>query len=63
LLSLRYFAEVWNSDACPMTLKKRIARTLIDEIVVDVDAAQQLNMVIHWHGGCHTGFSMVAPRP
>jgi hypothetical protein len=44
-----------------MTLKKRIARTLIDEIVVDVDAAQQLNMAIHWHGGCHTTFSMNKP--
>jgi hypothetical protein len=57
----RHFAEVWNSDACPMTLKKRIARTLIDEIVVDIDAAQQLNMVIHWHGGYHTTFSMNKP--
>jgi hypothetical protein len=42
-------------------LKKRIARTLINEIVVDIDAAQQLNMVIHWHGGCHTSFSMNKP--
>ena len=25
----RHFAEVWNSDACPMPLKKRIAGTLI----------------------------------
>ena len=57
----RHFAEVWNSDACAMTLKKRIARTLINEIVVDIDAAQQLNMVIHWHGGCHTTFSMNKP--
>jgi len=57
----RHFAEVWNSDACAMTLKKRIARTLINEIVVDIDAAQQLNMVIHWHGGCHTSFSMNKP--
>ena len=57
----RHFAEVWNSDACAMTLKKRIARTLINEIVVDIDAAQQLNMVIHWHGGCHTSFSMKKP--
>ena len=57
----RHFAEVWNSNTCPMTLKKRIARTLINEIVVDIDAAQQLNMVIHWHGGCHTNFSMNKP--
>jgi DNA invertase Pin-like site-specific DNA recombinase len=55
------FAIVWNSDACPMTLKKRIARTLIKEIVVDIDDAQQLNLVIHWQGGCHTSFNMTKP--
>ena len=55
------FASVWHDSACPMTLKKRIARTLIKEIVVDIDDAQQINMVIHWHGGCHTAFSM--PKP
>jgi hypothetical protein len=56
------FASVWNSDACPMALKKRIARTLIKEIVVDIDDAKQLNMVIHWQGGCHTAFSMPKPQ-
>ena len=56
-----HFADVWNSDACPMMLKKRIARCLITEIVVDIDAVQQINMVIHWQGGCHTTFSM--PKP
>ena len=56
-----HFADAWNSDACPMTLKKRIARTLIKEIVVDIDAAQQINMAIHWQGGCHTTFSMQKP--
>jgi hypothetical protein len=40
----------------------RIARTLIDEIVVDVDAAQRLDMLTHWHGGCHTSFSLNKPR-
>ena len=40
-----------------MVLKKKIARTLINEIVVDLDeAAQTLQMIIHWHGGCHTAF-------
>lgn len=55
------FASVWESDGCSMTLKKRIARTLIKEIVVDVVDNHQLNMIIHWHGGCHTAFSM--PKP
>ena len=56
------FATLWNDAACSMTLKKQIARTLIKEIVVDLDdAAQQLNLVIHWHGGSHTAFTM--PKP
>ena len=56
------FATLWNDAACSMTLKKQIALTLIKEIVVDLDdAAQQLNLVIHWHGGSHTAFTM--PKP
>jgi hypothetical protein len=36
-------------------LKKRIVRTLIREIVVDVDAqAGEVILVIHWKGGLHT---------
>ena len=57
-----HFASVWNDARCPMTLKKRIARTLIEEIMVDLDEnAQELRMVVHWHGGCHTAFTM--PKP
>ena len=57
------FAAVWGDPACPMTLKKKIARTLINEIVVDLDdAAQELRLIIHWHGGCHTVFTMPKPQ-
>ena len=57
------FAAVWDDPACPMVLKKKIARTLINEIVVDLDeAAQALQMIIHWHGGCHTAFTLPKPR-
>ena len=56
------FAAVWDDAACPMVLKKKIARTLINEIVVDLDeVAQVLQMIIHWHGGCHT--SLTLPKP
>jgi hypothetical protein len=45
-----------------MVLKKKIARTLINEIIVDLDdETQQLHFIIHWHGGCHTRFEM--PKP
>lgn len=58
----RDFAAVWNDAACPRVLKKKIARTLMEEIVVDLDDdTQQLRFIIHWHGGCHTSFGM--PKP
>jgi DNA invertase Pin-like site-specific DNA recombinase len=57
------FAAVWDDPACPMVLKKKIARTLINEIVVDLDeAAQELQMIIHWHGGCHTAVNLPKPH-
>ncbi len=64
ILSLGHdFAVVWDDPACPMVLKKKIVRTLINEIVVDLDeAAQALQMIIHWHGGCHTAISMPKPQ-
>jgi len=56
------FAAVWNDPACPKVLKKKIARALMEEIVVDLDdTALQLHFIIHWHGGCHTAFAM--PKP
>jgi len=36
-------------------LKKRIVRTLIHEVVVDIDTAtSEVVLVIHWKGGLHT---------
>ena len=46
---------VWNSPDADVRLKKRIVRTLIHEIVVDVNAeAGELILIIHWKGGVHT---------
>ena len=57
------FAAAWDDPACPMVLKKKIARTLIKEIVVDLnEAAQTLQMIIHWNGGCHTALTMPKPQ-
>jgi hypothetical protein len=57
------FREVWESDACPMELKKKIVQTVIEEIVVDLDEpSQTLHFVIHWKGGRHTAFDMDKPR-
>ena len=47
--------DVWNSPIANVRLKKRIVRTLIQEIVTDVDAAAgEVILVIHWKGGVHT---------
>ncbi|MGB9792662.1 MAG: recombinase family protein [Thermacetogeniaceae bacterium] len=49
------FPRVWHDPGTDMALKKRIVRTLIEEILVDVDEEQALiDVVIHWAGGCHT---------
>lgn len=56
------FAAVWDNPACPMALKKKIARTLIHEIVVSLDDdTKELRLIIHWYGGCHTAFTMLKP--
>ncbi|TCF96283.1 hypothetical protein BZM27_55855, partial [Paraburkholderia steynii] len=45
--------SIWpQADA---RLKKRIVRTLIHEVFVDVDnATSEIVLVIHWKGGVHT---------
>ncbi len=46
---------VWDGPDADLRLRKRIVRTLIREIVVDVDsAAGEVILVIHWKGGVHT---------
>jgi DNA invertase Pin-like site-specific DNA recombinase len=59
----RRFAEVWQGAACPMELKKKIVRSVIEEVLVDLDEGQQrLRLVIHWKGGAHSAFEMDKPR-
>ena len=46
---------VWTHPETDVRLKKRIVRTLIHEIIADVDAeAGEIILVIHWQGGVHT---------
>jgi hypothetical protein len=46
---------VWKHPETDARLKKRIVRTLIEEIVVDVDGqAGEIIAVVHWKGGVHT---------
>jgi DNA invertase Pin-like site-specific DNA recombinase len=46
---------VWNCSETDVRLKKRILRTLLHEIIVDVDAeAGEIILTLHWKGGVHT---------
>jgi DNA invertase Pin-like site-specific DNA recombinase len=56
------FPEVWASAHCPVALKKRILRTVVEEVIVTKAEAGVLRFVIHWTGGAHSQFEMVRPR-
>lgn len=46
---------VWNDPQSDARLKKRIVRSLIREVVADVDReASEIVLIIHWKGGVHT---------
>ena len=51
----RNLSCVWHAESTDAVLRKRIARTLIEEIIVDRDeAGSELVFLIHWKGGVHT---------
>jgi len=46
---------VWAAPTTDARLKKRIVRTLIHEVVADIDdAASEIVVVVHWSGGVHS---------
>ena len=46
---------VWTSTSTEARLKKRIVRTVIHEVIVDVDSeAAEIVLVVHWIGGVHS---------
>lgn len=52
---------VWSAPTTDARLKKRIVRTLIQEVVADIDdAAAEIVLVVHWIGGLHS--EMRLPR-
>lgn len=47
--------RVWHAPEADMRLKKRIVRTVIEEILADVDEdARRVDLVLRWAGGSHT---------
>ena len=54
---------VWHDPESDMRLKKRIVRTLIEEILVDVDdEAARIHMIVRWAGGQHAQLSVRKQR-
>jgi DNA invertase Pin-like site-specific DNA recombinase len=50
-----HLATVWNHPEVDVRLKKRIVRTLIEEVVVDLDpSVGEIVAIVHWKGGVHT---------
>lgn len=47
--------RIWNHSQASMVLKKQIVRTLIEEIIVDLEKPHnEIVLMIHWAGGHHT---------
>ena len=52
---------VWTAPSTDARLKKRIVRTVIQEVVADIDPeAAEIMLVVHWIGGVHS--EMRLPR-
>ena len=53
--------SVWTAPTTDARLKKRIVRTLIHEVIADIDQdAAEIVLVVHWIGGVHS--EMRLPR-
>jgi DNA invertase Pin-like site-specific DNA recombinase len=53
----------WNAPQTTMRTRQRLVRTLITEIVADIDeAAGEIVLVIHWKGGQHSELRVRKPR-
>jgi hypothetical protein len=56
-------SAAWKAPATTMRTRQRLVRTLITEIVADVDEkAGEIVLVIHWKGGQHSALRVKKPR-
>jgi DNA invertase Pin-like site-specific DNA recombinase len=52
-------AKIWSHPAAAIELKKRVVRTVLKEIVINVnDDPPRTDLRLHWHGGVHTTLSV-----
>jgi hypothetical protein len=56
--------ELWNHPQAPMALKKRLLRTLLEEIIIDIrdEDPPKVRLRLHWAGGCHTELVVLKNR-
>ncbi len=55
---------LWSEATTPMDLKKRVLRTVINEVVVDVNHdSGHIEMKVHWAGGVHTPLRVRKNQP
>jgi DNA invertase Pin-like site-specific DNA recombinase len=53
----------WDAPTADARVKQQLVRTLVEEIVVDVDdATREIVLVIHWRGGQHSEVRARKPR-
>jgi hypothetical protein len=46
---------VWNAPSTDARPKKRIVRTVIHEVIADIDPeAAEIVLIVHWIGGVHS---------
>ncbi len=56
--------KVWTAPTTEQRTKQRLIRTLIEEILVDVDdSTREIVLVIHWRGGRHSELRVRKPKP
>ena len=53
--------RLWNHPAASAATRKRILRTVLEEIVVTVEPGQLL-LKLHWNGGDHTALAVLKNR-
>ncbi|MBB6014489.1 DNA invertase Pin-like site-specific DNA recombinase [Aquamicrobium lusatiense] len=57
-------AAVWNAAGVSARTRQRLVRTLIKDIVADVDEQRrEVILTIHWQGGQHSQLRVKKPKP
>jgi excisionase family DNA binding protein len=60
----QHLEEAWNHPAASVELKKRILRTVLQEIVINnTEDGRAHRLVLHWQGGVHTELRVQRNRP